>query len=205
MKHTMFNHRRSFSIYILCLIAATFFGCKYETGQTDVSATPSPTINTGNPGSRYETYLEDKVSFRVVHISDGDTIVVEDKDGKRTTVRMHAIDAPELSQSFGRESREQLRALIDNQRVEIREKNRDQFKRVVGQVFFEGKDVGLEMVRGGYVWHFKQYERQQSAGDRKMYNDAEQAARSSRLGLWRENNPTNPQNYRRQNGTRDQR
>jgi endonuclease YncB( thermonuclease family) len=132
-----------------------------------------------------------------VHISDGDTFIVEDENGERITVRIHAIDAPELAQTFGRESREQLRALIANQGVEVRRQKTDQYHRTVGTVFLDGKDIGLEMVGGGYAWHFKQYQKEQPADERKLYADAEAAARNSRLGLWRDGDPAPPWEYRR--------
>jgi endonuclease YncB( thermonuclease family) len=138
----------------------------------------------------------------VVHISDGDTFIVESAGGERTTIRIHAIDAPELSQDFGKESREQLRALIANQTVTVRKHNTDQYRRIVGSVFLNEKDIGLEMIGGGYAWHFKQYQKQQSAEEQKAYTAAENAARESRLGIWRDSNPTAPWDYRRLNQNR---
>ncbi len=138
----------------------------------------------------------------VVHISDGDTFIVEDENGKRTTIRIHAIDAPELSQDFGRESRENLRALIADQQVEVRTHDTDQFRRIVGTVFtgeenVAPKDIGLAQVAGGFAWHFKQYQKEQPADERRAYSEAEETARNSRLGLWRGNNPLPPKDYRR--------
>lgn len=133
----------------------------------------------------------------VVHISDGDTFVVEDSDGTRTTVRIHAIDAPELSQAYGRESREALRALIANQQVEIKTQKTDRFKRVVGDVFLNGNDVGLEMLGSGNVWYYRQFQKEQTAGDRQGYSAAEEAARSSHRGLWRDDQPQPPWEYRK--------
>jgi endonuclease YncB( thermonuclease family) len=138
-----------------------------------------------------------RLSGKVVHISDGDTFIIEDENGKRTTVRIHAIDAPELSQDFGRESRENLRALIADQQVEIRKHNTDQFQRIVGTVFTGQKDIGLAQVAGGFAWHFKQYQKEQPADEREAYAKAEETARSSRLGLWSGNNPLPPKDYRR--------
>lgn len=206
----MRNRQKLFLVFITCLTAISFSGCRAQSNQSFVpvgSPTP-PAVSDPKPApTRNPNYKDDRnrIAGRVVHISDGDTFILEDESRKRTTVRIHAIDAPELSQAYGRESREQLRALIANQQVEVRENNRDQFKRIVGAVFFNGRDMGLEMVRGGYVWHFKQYQKQQSVEDRKLYSDAEQTARNGRLGLWSENDPVQPQNYRRENETRGRR
>lgn len=192
----------------VCFAAISIVGCRAGSNKVFVPVSGSPTPNAAGEPPQSQTYNRDlddqrkRIAGRVVHISDGDTFILEDELRKRTTVRIHAIDAPELAQPFGRESREQLRALIMNQQVEVREQNRDQFKRIVGAVFFNGRDMGLEMVRGGYVWHFKQYQKQQSPEDRAAYASAEEAAKNSRLGLWNDRNPVAPQDYRRKYGTR---
>jgi endonuclease YncB( thermonuclease family) len=137
-----------------------------------------------------------------VHISDGDTFIIEDENGKRTTVRIHAIDAPELAQDFGLESRENLRALIADQQVEVSKHDTDQFQRIVGSVFIGEKNVGLEQIAGGFAWHFKQYQKEQTVDERQAYSKAEETARNLRLGLWRENNPLPPKDYRRTHNPR---
>lgn len=134
---------------------------------------------------------------KVVHISDGDTFVMEMAGGVRATVRIHAIDAPELAQDFGKESREHLRALIANQQVQVRKQKLDQFQRMVGTVFLNGKDTGLQMVSDGYAWHFKQYEKEQPLAERAAYAAAEKTARELQLGLWQDNDSLPPQDYRR--------
>jgi endonuclease YncB( thermonuclease family) len=178
---------------LLALVSACRFG------------SPSSSVETGNDNKNNSVPGETPpvvnnaahLNGKVAHISDGDTFIVESADGKKTTVRIHAIDAPELSQTFGAESRENLRALIANQEVEIRKYDTDQYHRMVGSVFFNDKDIGLEQIKGGYAWHFKQYQKQQQPEERTAYTAAEEAARSAHLGLWRDGSATNPQNYRR--------
>lgn len=133
----------------------------------------------------------------VVHISDGDTFIVEAEGGERTTIRIHAIDAPELAQTFGKESREALRALIANQPVEIKQQKTDQYHRVVGSVFLNGKDIGLEMLNSGNVWYFRQYQKEQPAEEQQAYLAAEATALHQNLGLWRDAHPIPPWEYRR--------
>jgi endonuclease YncB( thermonuclease family) len=143
---------------------------------------------------------QDLIKGTVVHISDGDTFIIENDGGERTTVRIHAIDAPELSQAFGKESREALRALIANQTVEIRKQKSDQYRRIVGDVFSDGKDIGLEQIKNGFAWHYKQFQKEQSLENRKFYTDAEDQAKSSGLGLWQDAQPMPPWDYRRAHG-----
>jgi len=49
--------------------------------------------------------------WQVLSIHDGDTIKVE-KDGITEKVRFCGIDAPEISQPLGKESRDYLRSLV---------------------------------------------------------------------------------------------
>ncbi len=59
------------------------------------------------------------------------------------------------------------------------------------------KDVGLEHVKAGFAWHLKKYQHEQSPEEQRLYADAENNARDARLGLWRDNNPNPPWEYRR--------
>ncbi len=54
-----------------------------------------------------------------------------------------------------------------------------------------------EQVKAGFAWHYKKYQHEQSSEDQQLYADAENKARDERLGLWRENNPSPPWEYRR--------
>ncbi len=67
----------------------------------------------------------------------------------------------------------------------------------MGKALVDGIDVCLEQVKAGFAWHYKKYQREQSPEDRQLYADAENKARDERLGLWRENNPIPPWEYRR--------
>lgn len=51
-----------------------------------------------------------------------------------------------------------------------------QFRRVVGTVLVDGRDVGLEQVRAGMAWHFKRYQHEQSPEERALYGEAESQA-----------------------------
>ena len=83
------------------------------------------------------------------------------------------------------------------QQVTIEYQRRDRYGRIVGKVLLDEIDVCLEQVKAGFAWHYKKYQHEQSAEDRRLYADAENKARDERLGLWRENNPNPPWEYRR--------
>jgi|GEM_PF-4788097 len=66
----------------------------------------------------------------------------------------------------------------------------------LGKVLAGGKDVNLEQVRAGMAWHYKAYERTQSATDRQAYADAENEAKAAKLGLWHDDAPVPPWEWR---------
>jgi len=181
-------------------------GCRYGPPQEENSRSDAPQnsrVAAPSTSSEPRKNPDRMIAGRVVHISDGDTFIIEKENGERTTIRIHAIDAPELAQEFGKESRENLRALIANQPVKISQKTTDRFQRIVGQVFLNGIDIGLEQVKSGYAWHFKQYAKEQQADDHAAYAAAEDAARNSKFGLWHGAQPVNPKDYRNTHGTRN--
>jgi endonuclease YncB( thermonuclease family) len=60
------------------------------------------------------------------------------------------------------------------------------------------RDAGLEMIRTGYAWHYKEFEREQNAEERAMYAQTEADARSARRGLWREPGAVPPWAWRKE-------
>ncbi len=197
-------------LFLLFMAAAC--ACRFEgisSGNNNNSSNDPPPKNSvpSNEPPTNDSTRNTYIKGTAIQISDGDTFIIEEENGKRTRVRIHAIDAPELAQDFGRESRENLRALIANQQVEVRKHDTDQFQRIVGSVFISEKntgpkDIGLAQIAGGFAWHFKQYQKEQPADERQAYAQAEETARSSRLGLWRENNPLPPKDYRQTHNPR---
>ena len=120
----------------------------------------------------------------VLKVVDGDTVHVMDEGNKRYKVRLLGIDAPELDQSYGIESKDMLADLIMDKRVSIIYTKKDKYKRVLGQIFLDEMDVNLAMIRSGLAWHFKRYSRDQAKKDVPIYSRAEQLARENAIGLW---------------------
>lgn len=133
---------------------------------------------------------------RVVKLFDGDSFVARDYLDRDEEVRIGAIDAPEHYQAFADRSRANLSRLIYNQIVKVQWTKRDKYGRLVGKVLLDGHDAGLEQVRAGLAWHYKEYEGEQSSADRKLYADAQSAARAAHAGLWTETKPVSPWDFR---------
>jgi endonuclease YncB( thermonuclease family) len=133
---------------------------------------------------------------RVVAVEDGDTIVVLDDANGTYKIRLQGIDAPEGGQAFADKSGQSLSEMVSGKQVEIEWSKRDRYRRLVGKVRSDGNDVCLQQIKAGMAWHYKYYQDEQSAIDRELYATAENEARSARLGLWSDENPIPPWQFR---------
>ncbi|MEO8278710.1 MAG: thermonuclease family protein [Ideonella sp.] len=135
---------------------------------------------------------------RVSRIQDGDSVVVQ--QGERTIViRLAGIDAPELAQPFGRESRQQLKLCSFGRIVVVETRGVDRHGRVLGTLEADGVDCGLEQLRTGSAWHYRYFADEQSVALRNQYASAERNARQRRIGLWEQPDPTPPWRFRQGN------
>lgn len=132
----------------------------------------------------------------VVGVTDGDTITVLDEQRTQHKIRLAGIDAPEKAQAFGQRSKEALSALVFGRSVTVATEKQDRYGRTVGKIIIDGRDANLAQVVAGMAWHYKKYEGEQSPSDRLLYADAEREARDVRRGLWQDETPITPWNYR---------
>jgi endonuclease YncB( thermonuclease family) len=140
--------------------------------------------------------IADQIEGKVVSVADGDTVTVLDAGRVQHKIRLSGIDAPERSQAFGTRSREYLSSIVAGQQVVVETDKTDRFGRSVGKILLRGRDINLAMVAGGLAWHYKKYQREQSSSDRLLYSNAEQEARARRVGLWRDDEPMAPWDWR---------
>lgn len=133
----------------------------------------------------------------VIAVHDGDTVTLLDVARVRHRVRIAGVDAPERGQPFGATAKDGLARLVHGKRVAAQCHKRDRYGRDVCRLFADARDVGLEQVRNGLAWWYREYAREQSATDRASYEAAEGEARSARRGLWRDPRPQPPWAWRR--------
>lgn len=134
---------------------------------------------------------EPKETWRVVGVSDGDSLTCLTPEKKQVKVRLHGIDAPERGQPYGNRSRQALSDLVFGKDVEVEDRGTDRFKRTVGRVTVGAVDVNREMVATGMAWHSTHYDQ-----SRKL-RDAEKAARDAKAGLWADPHACPPWEWRR--------
>ncbi|MCP9887838.1 thermonuclease family protein [Cyanobium sp. ATX 6A2] len=131
----------------------------------------------------------------VISIGDGDTIRVQ-QDGRKITVRLACIDAPEMAQNpHGQRARDylQLRVPIGSQ-VQLDVKTTDRYGRTVAEVI-TGTNINLAMVEDGQAFAYRQYLDQCNG---REYLEAEDRASRRRLGVWQvPGGITKPWDFRR--------
>ncbi|WP_295002490.1 thermonuclease family protein [uncultured Dechloromonas sp.] len=132
----------------------------------------------------------------VIEITDGDTITLIDSSRIQHKIRLAGIDAPEKRQAFGEKSKQQLADLVFRREVLIEWSKSDRYGRIIGKVFLGNKDVNLTQITSGMAWHYKRYANEQSMTDRGSYAQAEEEAKLKRRGLWKDQNPTPPWDFR---------
>jgi len=170
---------------------AVIITCLSVTAQTASSVQhPTPVASANN--------VQLVIEGKVIGVHDGDTITVLDQDNKKFTIRLQGIDAPELKQEFGAVSQKNLSGMVLGKQVSIHWNKVDKYRRTVGTIMLDGRDINIEQVKAGVAWHFKKYEDEQSPADRITYAAAEQSARAAKLGLWKDANPLPPGDWRQE-------
>lgn len=149
-----------------------------------------------------------QLTGRVVSIADGDTLTLLDSEQRQHKIRLAGIDAPEKAQPFGQKSKASLSALVFQRDVEVVGSKQDRYGRTLGKVMAADPncnvpacpkihDVNQMQVMSGMAWWYRAYARDQSPTDQKSYEDAESTARASRRGLWADDNPVPPWDWRK--------
>lgn len=134
---------------------------------------------------------------RIVGVADGDTVTLLDGSNVQHKIRLAGIDAPESKQDFGNRSKQSLSDLVFAKAVTVETSKKDRYGRLVDKVLVDGIDANLRQVERGLAWHYKEYEREQSPNDRKLYEAAERDAKSANRGLWGDYDPIPPWDWRK--------
>lgn len=128
--------------------------------------------------------------YRVVSVSDGDTIKVS-IDGRLTTVRLIGIDTPEVTdprkpvQCFGREASQRAHELLGDAEVWLEydpsQSRLDRYGRTLAYVWLGGALINQAMVSEGFA-HEYTYDTAYKYQDE--FNAAEHTASQEQRGLW---------------------
>ncbi|MBT6408172.1 MAG: thermonuclease family protein, partial [Nitrospina sp.] len=135
------------------------------------------------------------VNGEVVQVQDGDTLTVKTERDKLYKVRLSDIDAPEMGQPFGKVARRLATDLARRKTVRVNYTFKDKYGRLIGEVFLpDGKLLNEEMLKAGLAWHYRVKHPHSSFLEKLEYK-----AWQKNLGLWVQESPVPPWEFRREN------
>lgn len=126
-------------------------------------------------------------SQTVTKVLDGDTIIINSKQ----VIRIKAIDSPELSQTYGKQSKKYLERIILRKKVRLVIEKLDKYGRTLADVYINGRSVAEIMIESGNAWHYSYFD------SSFILAQKEKTARKNKLGLWKYK-AINPYNFRKQ-------
>ncbi|TGU72390.1 nuclease [Geomonas terrae] len=147
----------------------------------------------------------------VVGVSEGDRITVN-SFGTEIPVRLYGIAAPQTAkidkftgwykpgQPYAEDAFRALSIKVLHQMVKIEVKQTLLFKTqpnqiAVAVVYLDGRNINLEMLHEGWAWA---YRRLLSRADHPQFFSEERMARARRNGLWIQENPQAPWEFKPQ-------
>ena len=132
------------------------------------------------------------LSGKVTGVVDGNTIEMLADDNESYKISLFGIDSPEPGQAFGEQAKKALEKMILNKNVNVNIQGKDRWGNRLGIVLIEGTiDPRYNLLEAGLAW----------TAERDPIQELEaikEKARMSGKGLWKEQDPTPPWIYRRQ-------
>ena len=137
------------------------------------------------------SWIEAAESLSFIKVIDGDTIHAQ-HNGDRIKIRLVEIDAPEMDQPFGAQSKNFLNRLLYKKNVTLISQGEDRYGRILGEIYVDGESANRSMIRSGFAWVYDRYVK-----DSSLYKYQDQA-KAENLGLWQAENPIAPWVWRKQ-------
>lgn len=132
----------------------------------------------------FTTFFCSGTTTKVTRVIDGDTF--ETESGLK--VRLIGINAPEITDIFGQEARQNLSDLIENKIVDLQKDNissdRDKYNRLLRYVILDGTDINKKMVSDGFAFAYLKYKFNKS----NVYEQAQILAKEMNSGMWADDN-----------------
>ncbi len=131
----------------------------------------------------------------VSHVSDGDSVWLKPASGgPALELRLEGIDAPEICQAWGRESRDALAREVLNRRVAARISGHDSYGRSLAILVRDGVNINRLQVMEGQAWSYR-YKH-----DRGPYVGPERVAIALNRGLHATAGAVLPREFRQTHG-----
>lgn len=140
------------------------------------------------------------IKAKILYCRDGDTCQVKINDAFWVSVRLAGVDAPEVGkkgkgQPLSEEARDQLNKAVQDQEVELRQTDLDQYNRPVVEIIQNKKNINLMLVEQGFA---EAYKGKTKRLDKSSYLSAEAAAKGAKKGIWAVDGYVTPSEYRKE-------
>ena len=138
-------------------------------------------------------YCQDTLTAKVVGIKDGDTVVVLDSLNNQTTLRLAEVDTPEKNQAFGTKAKQFTSDQIYLKTIKYVVTDTDRYGRSIAMIYYDedSKYLSAEIIKAGMGWHYKRYS---TSKELALFEDN---AKKNKIGLWVDNNPIAPWEWRK--------
>jgi endonuclease YncB( thermonuclease family) len=146
------------------------------------------------PGSHGISPSLDVSQGLVLAVKDGDTLAVL-MNGQKVNVRLYGIDAPEKTQAFGMAARNYADALVIGKEITVEPLAVDLYGRTVAMVTVDGVILQEAMLRAGFAWVYDAYCKRSECSNWRILQSE---ALTAKIGLWQDDNPVAPWQYRKQ-------
>lgn len=136
-------------------------------------------------------FANDELAGKVVTVIDGNTIEIVTAENETYKIILQGIDSPELEQEYGDKAKKYLEKLVLNKSVSVKIQGKDRLGNRLGIIEMEGEDPRHELLKEGLAWTSEK----NPIADLEMIKEK---AREKGKGLWKDENPTAPWVFRRQ-------
>jgi micrococcal nuclease len=131
-------------------------------------------------------------SGRVLNVREGDLLNVMHPDKGAVTLMLYGVDAPDKGQSFYKQAKQFLTDRVRGKEVQVREipggQNVD-----TAIIFCKGVNINEQVLAAGFGWVCDKRCNQEFCSD---WMNIEAQAREGKRGLWRDENPVEPSEWR---------
>ena len=135
--------------------------------------------------------LAAELSGIVTEVQDGDTLTLVNWQATYK-IRLADIDAPEWKQEYGKDSRASLFHMCGLKLATAETRGEDRYGRTLATLTCAGIDANAEQVKRGWAWVYIQY-----APKNSPLCALEREARLEKRGLWVDDEPVPPWEWRR--------
>ena len=126
----------------------------------------------------------------VVEVIGGDKFKLLAED-ETYVIYVAGVVCPALEQSFGDKAKQFTSDAILNKFVKVEIINSWKKGYVMGIVHYDSINLSLELLSNGLAWHFAKF-----SNDLSLLQGLEDEARSNKIGLWQDDNPISPKEWR---------